>query len=59
MITMIDEIYNRGHQAGGAELRSRIEALLRKIRNALTPALLAVHHFEWDAPWQAAAKPGH
>jgi hypothetical protein len=59
MITMIDEIYDRGYQAGRPELHDGIEALVRKIRNVLNPALVAVHHFEWDAPWQAAAKPRH
>jgi hypothetical protein len=59
MITMIDEIYDRGYQAGRAELHDGIDRLFRKLRDALAPALLAVHHFEWDAPWQATAKPKH
>ena len=52
---MVDEIYDRGYQAGRAELHDGIDALARKLRNVLAPALLALHHFEWDAPW--AAKP--
>ena len=50
---MIDEIYDRGYQAGRAELHDGIDALLRKIRNVVSPALSAIHHFEWDAPWNA------
>ena len=53
---MIDEIYDRGYQAGRAELHDGIDRLFRKLRDALAPSLLAVHHFEWDAPWNA--KPG-
>ena len=59
MITMMDEIYDRGYQAGRAELHDGIDALIRKIRRAITPALSAIHHFEWDAPWPSQAKPRH
>jgi hypothetical protein len=51
MITMIDEIYDRGYQAGRADLHDGIDALFRKLRDAFAPPLNAVHHFEWDAPW--------
>ena len=48
---MVDEIYDRGYQAGRAELHDGIDALVRKVRNAFAPALSAIYHFEWDAPW--------
>ena len=57
MITMVDEIYDRGYQAGRAELHDGIDALARKIRNAFAPAFSAIYHFEWDAPWDVKAKP--
>ena len=50
---MIDEIYDRGYQAGRAELHNGIDALVRTVRDALAPALVALHHVEWDAPWTA------
>jgi hypothetical protein len=53
MITMVDEIYDRGYQAGRSELHAGIDALVRKLRDAFGPALLALHHVEWDAPWNA------
>jgi len=53
---MVDEIYDRGYLAGRAELHAGIDALVRKVRNALLPALLAIHHFEWDAPWNTSPK---
>lgn len=56
---MIDEIYDRGYQAGRDELHDGIDALVRKVRGALTPALSAIHRFEWDAPWLNEAKPKH
>jgi len=52
MITMVDEMYDRGYQAGRAELHDGIDALVGKVRGAIAPALAAIHHFEWDAPWQ-------
>ena len=59
MITMIDEIYDRGYQAGRAELHDGIDALIRKVGGAVTPALRAIHRLEWDAPWLNQAKPRH
>ena len=56
---MMDEIYDRGYQAGRAELHDGIDALIRKVRGALAPALTALHHLEWDAPWVNRARPRH
>ena len=50
---MVDELYDRGYQAGRAELHDGIDALVRKLRGAFAPALSAIYHFEWDAPWTA------
>lgn len=54
---MVDELYDRGYQAGRAELHDGIDALVRKVRKAFAPALAAIHHFEWDAPWNVKANP--
>jgi hypothetical protein len=59
MITMVDEIYDRGYQAGRAQLHDGIDALVRKVRDALAPALTALHLLEWDAPWTSQARPRH
>lgn len=56
---MIDEIYDRGYQAGRAELHDGIDALVRTVRDALAPAFIALHHAEWDAPWRSEAQPKH
>ncbi len=57
MITMVDEIYDRGYQAGRAELHDGIDALIRKVRDALATALAAIYHIEWDAPWNVKPDP--
>ena len=54
---MIDEIDDRGYPAGRAELHDGIDRLARGVRNALTPALTALYHVEWDAPWKSVSKP--
>ena len=54
---MVDEIYDRSYQAGRAEFHNGIDALARKLRDAFSPALSAIHHFEWDAPWQRNSSP--
>ena len=53
MITMVDEIYDRGYQAGRAELHAGIDRLIAKVRGIIVPALSAVHRLNWDAPWNA------
>ena len=59
MITMIDEIYDRGYQAGRTELHDGIDALVRKLGITISPALAAIHRFEWDAPWLMPSNPRH
>ena len=54
MIAMVDEIYDRDFQLGRAALNKGLIALAQGLRNALAPALSAVHHFEWDAPWNVS-----
>jgi hypothetical protein len=57
MTTMVDEIYDRDYQAARAELNAAIGAFARKLGATILPALTAIHHFEWDAPWTAKAGP--
>jgi hypothetical protein len=57
MITMIDEIFDRGYQAGRTDLNQAIHALAGKLRGAIAPALSAIYHFEWDAPWNVQIGP--
>ena len=63
MITMIDEIYDRSFQAGRADLNRGVEAIVARIRSAVSPVMASLHRIEWDAPWEsrtgAKAKPSH
>lgn len=53
---MVDEIYDRGYQAGRSQLHDGIHALVRKVRDGLA-ALAAIQHSQWDAPWNARRNP--
>ena len=56
MITMVDEIYDRGYQAGRAEMHAGIDRLIARVRNAFVTAgrgFAALNRLEWDAPWNA------
>lgn len=55
MITMVDEIYDRGYQAGRSELHAGIDSVARKLRRAIMPAFEALHRLEWDAPWSSGS----
>jgi len=57
MITMVDEIFDRNFQAGRAEFNAALLGLGRKLRDTVAPAFLAIHHFEWDAPWTSGSGP--
>ena len=54
---MIDQIYDRGYQAGRANLHAGVDALVRKLRDAVSPALTALHRVQWDAPWNVQSGP--
>ena len=54
---MVDEIYDRGYQAARADLNAAFVAFGSKVRSTITPALSAIYHFEWDAPWAGKAGP--
>ena len=54
MNTMVDEIYDRGYQAGRAELHDGIDSVARKLRHAIMPVFEALHRLEWDSPWNTS-----
>lgn len=53
---MVDEIFDRGYQAGRSELHDGIDGLVRKLRNSFA-ALAAAQAHLWDAPWNARRRP--
>jgi hypothetical protein len=57
MNTMMDEIYDRAYQAARADLNHGISAAASKLGALVSPALSAIYHFEWDAPWAVKSAP--
>ena len=53
---MVDELYDRGDQAGRAELHAGIDRLVTKIGRELGKSFSAIHRFEWSSPWATSAK---
>ena len=53
MITMVDEIYDRGYQVGRAELHAGIDRLIRRLADSWSVTFDALHRIEWDAAWDA------
>jgi hypothetical protein len=53
MVTMIDEIFDRGYQAGRADLNSGLGFVFSEIGAAANNAFKVLHRIEFDAPWLA------
>jgi hypothetical protein len=51
MVTMIDEIHDRGYQAGREQLNAALVAALSKLGSALHNAFGVLNRIEYDAPW--------
>ena len=56
---MRDEIFDREYQQGRDALNDGIDRAIASIARFVTTTGRAIHHFEFDAPWQQAkpAKP--
>jgi hypothetical protein len=48
---MMDEHFDRDYQAGRAELRTGVEALLARLRRAIAANADALHRINFSAPW--------
>ncbi len=58
MHTMIDEIFDRGYQAGRADFHAGIDrglARLGRLPREIARGLKLLNRLQWSAPW--AAKP--
>ena len=49
---MRDEIFDREYQAGRDALHDGIDRAVASIARFITTTGRAIHHFEFDAPWQ-------
>jgi len=53
---MVDEIFDRGYQAGRTELNAGIDRALATIGRELSKSFAALHRIEWNAPWAVKSK---
>ena len=53
---MVDEIFDRGYQAGRAQLNAGLDRLFATIGRELGKSFSALHRIEWNAPWAAKSK---
>jgi len=53
---MVDEIFDRGYQAGRAELNAGLDRAFAAISRELGKSLAALHRVEWSAPWTVKSK---
>ena len=56
MVTMVDEIFDRGYQAARAELNAGIRDAFVGISRTIGDSLRVMHRIEWSAPWTAPRK---
>jgi hypothetical protein len=56
MVTMVDEIFDRGYQAARAELNAGLSGAFAGIARTIGDSLRVMHRIEWSAPWTAHSK---
>jgi len=57
MVTMVDEIFDRGYQAARNELNASVAKAFSELSNTIGDGLNALHRLDWSAPWAATKKP--
>ena len=53
MVTMVDEIYDRGYQAARADLNASVMRALSRAGQATLNAFAVLNRIEYSAPWQS------
>jgi hypothetical protein len=56
MVTMIDEIFDRGYQAGRTQLNGSLIRGFGNVSRAVMNAFNVLNRIEYQAPWASAAK---
>jgi hypothetical protein len=56
MVTMIDEIFDRGYQAARADLNAGVADAFAGIGQTIGDSLKVLHRIEWSAPWAPPKK---
>ena len=53
---MVDELFDRGYQAGRADLNAAIMLLARGVGAAFANSFRVLNRIEYSAPWTARTK---
>jgi hypothetical protein len=56
MVTMIDEIFDRGYQAARGNLNASVGEAFAGIGHTIGESLRVLHRIEWSAPWAPPKK---
>jgi len=56
MVTMIDEIFDRGYQAARADMNAGVADAFSGIGQTIGDSLKVLHRIEWSAPWAPPKK---
>jgi hypothetical protein len=56
MVTMIDEIFDRGYQAARANMNSGVADAFSGIGQTIGDSMKVLHRMEWSAPWAPTKK---
>ena len=48
---MVDEIFDRGYQAGRADLHAGIDRAIGSMARELSKGFAALNRIQWSAPW--------
>jgi hypothetical protein len=51
MFTMVDELFDRGYQAGRVDLNAGLDRVFHRIGAEIRTALAALNRLQWSAPW--------
>ena len=57
MVTMVDEIFDRGYQAARTQLNASVAKAFSELTHTIGDGLRALHRLDWNAPWAAHKKP--
>lgn len=56
MVTMIDEIFDRGYQAARANMNAGVADAFSGIGQTIGDSMKVLHRIEWSAPWAPPKK---
>jgi len=56
MVTMIDEIFDRGYQSGRAQLNASLADGIVRLTGSVMNAFNVLNRIEYQAPWTARSK---